>query len=63
MVSEVDKNFEVVQNWLQTTVKHGKINGWIIYNIYNHEMVAKMIFLNKNYTKKKASKLSRVAFY
>ena len=38
------------------------INGWIKCNI-NHEMLAKMIFLNKNYKKKKGSKLSCVAFY
>ena len=41
-----------------------KINGLItgICNI-NYKMVAKIIFLNKNYKKKKASKLSCVAFY
>ena len=36
-------------------VTHGwsiktKINGWVMCNI-NHEMVAKVIFLNKKYTK------------
>ena len=29
----------------------------------NHEMVAKVIFLNKKYTKSEASKLSCVVFY
>ena len=44
------------------SIKIKLINGWIKCNI-NHEMVAKMIFLNKNYKKKKGSKLSCVAFY
>ena len=36
--------------------------GGVICNI-DHEMVAKVIFLNKKYTKKEASKLSCVVFY
>ena len=49
----------VTHGW---SIEKKKINGLIICNI-NYEMVAKIIFLNKNYKKKKASKLSCVAFY
>ena len=49
----------VTHGW---SIKITLINDWIKCNI-NHEMVAKMIFLNKNYKKKKGSKLSCVAFY
>ena len=49
----------VTHGW---SMKTKYINGWIICNI-NYEMVAKMIFLNKHYNRKKASKLSCVAFY
>ena len=41
-------------------IKHS--NGLIKCNI-NHEMAAQMLFLNKNYKKKKGSKLIFVAFY
>ena len=32
------------------SIKTKQFNGWVICNI-NNEMVAKMIFLNKKYTK------------
>ena len=37
----------VTHGW---SIKTKQINGWVRCNI-NHEMVAKVIFLNKKYTK------------
>ena len=37
----------VTHGW---SIKTKLINGWVMCNI-NHEMVAKVIFLNKKYTK------------